>query len=87
MSKKLYLREKNPQDNSFTLARKLIDKTTLSSIGLSKLTNLKEDIDLVQNLATFSFEIDLNENITLLIELIYQIAIVYGLDDLNKIPE
>jgi uncharacterized protein (DUF697 family) len=78
------LKQEYPNDDSFTLAQKLINRSTIFSVGSGLVIDISK---LAEELTDLSIGLDLFKNATLLVELVYQIGIAYGFDDLTKITK
>ncbi len=78
------LKKEYPKENSFDIAKRLINRSTIFSIGFGIVT---DGFSLAESLTGLSISLDLIKNATLLSELVYQIGITYGFNDITKITK
>lgn len=78
------LKKEYPKENSFKIAQRLINRSTIFSLGFGIVT---DGFNLAESLTKLSIGLDLAKNAALLSELVYQIGIAYGFNDINKITK
>ncbi|MTF37688.1 hypothetical protein [Cyanobacterium aponinum] len=78
------LRQEYPKEKSFKIAQRLINRSTIFSLGFGI---AMDGFNFAESLTKLSIGLDLAKNAALLSELVYQIGIAYGFNDINKITK